>query len=270
MRRLLERFVWDCRRRLFGGFAALALAAAVTMLAPASSAASRPAVEIVDVVGVPAGPGECIYDLPPLSLAPDEESIERRVKARDTNNCVLTIEVVRDGSASADTEPGTGTSASAPAAKPWAASSGRAVSALAAATTSKGYYKVYWQDLVFIDVNWVQSELTWTWNGSTVTNPSGIGRFYWLSSTGWTRQSWNVSALTNTGSQAYFDSDAVYKNGPATGFCPISWVKTHYVNIKVIGEKNGTLRGTRTSTYREGYCGTGALWHADKLQRTQN
>jgi hypothetical protein len=88
------------------------------------------------------------------------------------------------------------------------------LSAAAAAATKSRYHETRYEDPPNFDVTRVRAKLTWTYTGTCVTNSwNHIGEHYWLSGTGWSKESSNTTASRTCTGGAYTNVYGKYRNG---------------------------------------------------------
>lgn len=126
------------------------------------------------------------------------------------------------------------------------ASSGE-VSIAATAQRSAGLHRIWWEDPAHIDVNLVENNTDWHWNGNSVVGPVYGGyRYWWLSESGWT--------LRENNWQNYYDSyqstSSSYAHFVNNYFCTATYgqyqppTHTYYDRNTVNGRYNGDLVGS--------------------------
>jgi hypothetical protein len=186
------------------------------------------------------GDGGCVFTIPQLSLAPDQSIIEARQVATNFTDCTTTVEIGTP--VTEDDRPEGGTFDSDPARSLGAARDG---DAQINAVSSSGYYRVWWEDVINIRVHEVKTNISWTWDGICVTASSGSANYWWLSGTGWSKDS-SSSTISRACSSARVFTDAVYKNG---AFCWPGTVWSHYDNVTARGTSDGSLIGWVDSTW---------------------
>ncbi len=114
----------------------------------------------------------CEFALPKLYLAPHEMAKEARAVSMDHVSCTAVFEVGTPQSVdplawrgSEDETNSTGASSR-------------------ATSSSSGYYIVWWEDPVDLDVNSVKTSIDWEWDGSCATWSQGTANYWWQSWTG--------------------------------------------------------------------------------------
>jgi hypothetical protein len=115
-------------------------------------------------------------------------------------------------------------------------------------------FQTIWEDPVGASVNWVDSHLNFSYNGSYVTINSTWYTSWWLSNTGWSQTSAsNWSAYTDRGTVAWSITNAHMHNGSfwIPGCSPPTDV--YYNNNNALGYANGNIGGT-VYTYATGSC----------------
>ena len=182
----------------------------------------------------------CELPSPQLRLEPGQEAVEARPLTL-TDDCSVEWEVGEPISRT-NNEPGDGTSSSGASSD---AGSGERASAdnstLAAATTHSGYFRVWWEDVVNITVNRLQSNLTWTTSGGSISSSTGGWSDYSRSGTGWARiQGVDSYIYRPNSSKHYVRSSAGYRN---TVFCNGVYVYVYYDSVRMIGYGDGSMGG---------------------------
>ena len=215
------------------------------------------------VAGSRVADGGCAFRPAELKLAPGETAVQARQIETNYSDCTTKIETGTPQAAEAT--PADGTSASEQA-KSSAVTSGQADASLLAATSSAGYYKVWWEDVVNIDVHSVKSNVSWVWNGSCTSSSSGSADYWWRSGTGWSKNSSSVY-IARSCFQARVYTDATYRNG---AFCWPGVVWSYYDNVTASGRYNGWLYGWVDSTWTTYPFACPTLHFKTELRRTLN
>lgn len=237
----------------------------------------------------------CAYTVT-LSLAPHETAVARNEISRDDITCTMVLErgtprtlpigtedgyTTESGSASASDGVATARAAQLNGEvgpqdrrpRPSAGGAHATRSALgnrragpmrSAATTSAGYYRSWWEDPFAIDVNSVNNNVRWTWNGSSVSNGSCGYSLAWFSDSGWHKVSSSFNCYYGSGPAVYSESDAHYRNGR---FCASVDTDVRYSNNRARGGYAGGLTGSVTA-WVDGGCESMLHFH-DRLVRTQ-
>jgi hypothetical protein len=249
-------------RRTIGIAAVLALAATTQGAAPATasrSTARYPAAGSLAplrnatrslVHGTRTAYG-CDFAVPTLRLARHEKAVETRQVMVDLGTCTTIWET------GTPTQPDDGTSMLTVVAKTTRKSPlqrhGKSTDPVAnPAGVGSGYEKGWITDIPGLTVNSVQSNLSWSWNGSCTTGGSGTTDYFWRSGTGWSAPYNNSSTLYPSCSIQRVGSTADFVNN---GFCPSPWsVWAYYRDITVTGWYNGTLTGAVTSVSHSYSC----------------
>jgi hypothetical protein len=184
--------------------------------------------------------GGCIYEYP----AKDRTHVglwELRVLGIDPHACRQLIEegvptkreTQPEGEGYAFSQAGAGQSAT----------DSLSSSALVASGTRTVFLDVTWLDPIGIAVNSDETDLTWSWNGSCVSNGSVVGRWNWFWPDGWSRESWFVNQLHYC---SYWrgSSGSVFKNSI---FCAGQTTWAYYDWVRVAGWYDGTYTPTWSS-----------------------
>lgn len=195
---------------------------------------------IVRVQGRPTGDGGCTFPVPELKLAPDESAIEARQIETNFTNCTAEVEI---GTPLIEDETPEGGTFDSDVSVP--AGAAKAGDAQIAATSSSGYYRVYWEDVINLRVHEVKSNISWVWDGTCVTASSGSADYWWLSGTGWLKHS-SGSWITRQCASSLVYTDATYKNG---AFCWPGTVWSYYDDVRVRGRADGWLLGAVVGTW---------------------
>ena len=213
------------------------------------------------VAGTRADGGGCAFRPPELSLAPGGTAIQARQIETNFSNCTTKIEI---GTPRPEVTPGDGTSERELAKSSTGKSGQGDVQVLA--TSSAGYYKVWWEDVVNIDVHSVKSNVSWVWNGSCTSSSSGSADYWWRSGTGWSKYSSSVY-IARSCYQARVYTDTTYRNG---AFCWPGTVWSYYDNVTASGRYNGWLYGWVDNTYTTYPFACPTLHFKTELRRTLN
>jgi hypothetical protein len=191
---------------------------------------------LVRMRGTPTGDGGCTFTIPELTLRPGEHAIAARQVSTNYTDCSTLVEIGTP--ASRATTPTDGSRETALAAATGTADAG------INATSSSGYYRLWWEDVVNIDVHSVKVNISWVWDGICVGASSGSVNYWWRSGTGWYKYSnsqWGTSNCT----ASRMHSNAEYRNG---SFCPWGTVRSRYEDAFVEGRWSGVLTGGIGST----------------------
>lgn len=186
------------------------------------------------LTGIRAAAGGCVFSFPKLELAADQTALEARQIQTNFTDCTTKVETGTPLTAADDVAGGASESQS-------AVTRGRPQSDGPAginATSSSGYYRVWWEDVIHLRVNEVKTNVSWTWDGSCVTASNGSANYWWLTTTGWYKDSSSVF-IARSCDNARVYTDAVYKN---SSFCA-GTVTTSYNNVTAQGKYSGTLVG---------------------------
>lgn len=185
--------------------------------------------------------------IPELQLQAGQKAIAAQQVSANFKNCTTIVEI---GTPPDDPEAGNikrGGSSSTTQAQP-TGNNGLSLAQLSAlTTTSSGYYRVYWHDPVHFEVHEVKTNITWTYNGSCISSPSGSLYNWWLTETGWTKKSsstWMTNSADCKSTTTW--ADTVYENVP---FCWPVINTTTYDDVRVSGFYNGNLSGGMTGTW---------------------
>jgi hypothetical protein len=213
------------------------------------------------MAGSRAAGGGCTFRPPELKLAPGAAAIAARQIETNFSTCTTKIEI---GTPRAEATPADGTSQREQAKS--AETSGLADDRLLAATSSAGYYRVWWEDVINIKVHEVKSNVSWVWNGSCTSSSSGSADYWWRTGTGWSKNSSSV-LIARSCYEARVYTDTTYRNG---AFCWPGVVWSYYDNVTATGRYNGWLHGwvDGTSTSYPFACPT--LHFHTELRRTLN
>lgn len=195
---------------------------------------------VVEVGGDRVGVLGCSFGIPELSLERGQAVIEARQLWTDYANCTTAIEIGTPTLADDELPEGSSSSSS-------LSKKARQPAEMLASTTTQGYYNLYWHDPVNIQVNQSKMVITWRWNGTTVTYPSGSSIWTWLSATGWTRVSSSSSQVTYPNSYTKRTGTAHFQN-TAFPLC-LGTVHTYHNGVYTKDTKTGGLSGGYSSTY---------------------
>lgn len=178
--------------------------------------------------------GWCEFPIPELSLAPEQQAIAAQQVSANFNDCTTVVEIgeptntttrnnQQGGNTATTVDPSQGTTGEID----------------VQATSSSGYYRVWWEDPVHLRVNEVKKNISWAWDGSCVTSSNGSTDYWWLSDSGWT---WWTSAsdIERSCGSARAWADSVYENKP---FCYPVTVRVLYDDVTAKGHNNGNLSG---------------------------
>lgn len=178
----------------------------------------------------------CEFALPKLYLAPHEMAKEARAVSMDRVSCTAVFEVGTPQSVdplawrgSEDETNSTGASSR-------------------ATSSSSGYYIVWWEDPVDLDVNSVKTSIDWEWDGSCATWSQGTANYWWQSWTGWFKVSSNLSQYPTCSNHQWW-ANARYENQSFALCSAHSVVDVYYWGVTVQGWNDGWLTGWVDSTY---------------------
>lgn len=239
--------------------AAVLVTAPFTMQSPAAAAPSSPPdggtpaaspnddrplgnASLRTLVGSHTAGGGCTFRLPELELAPSGTAIEARQLDTNFADCTTTVEV---GTPLTDADAATEGTFDNEVATPVGRASRSDDQFGVTATSSSGYYRVWWEDVINLRVHEVKTNISWTWDGSCVTASSGSANYWWLSGTGWSKNS-SSSYIARSCSNARVYTDATYKNG---AFCWPGTVWSYYDNVTAQGKSDGWLYGWVDGTW---------------------
>lgn len=105
-----------------------------------------------------------------------------------------------------------------------------------AAASASAWHKTYYEDPPGIDVNSATTNVSWSWNGSCVTDSWDHYTTYgWFEQSGW-RKDWSSTTAWQGCSYARTTSNSHFFNG---AFCVGIDTHTEYVPNQIKGEENG-------------------------------
>lgn len=197
---------------------------------------------IITVAGARVERGGCTFGIPDLALGAGQSAIEARQIETNFGNCTTKIEI---GTPRVRDETPVGGASASELARPRPTARPSSDAASIAAVSSSGYYRLWWDDFIHIKVHEVKSNISWTWDGSCVTASSGSANYWWLTASGWAKNS-SSSFIAKTCANSRVYTDASYKNG---AFCWPGTVWSFYDNVTVQGQSNGTLAGWTDATW---------------------
>lgn len=209
-------------------------------------------VEYVTIQGVPTEQGRCLYHRPPpLELAPEETAVVRYHVSTDQETCTSEYAVGTPSRLSGDTDDEETSSVSEAGAAE--APAGDSAASTAQVQHSSGYYRVWWEDIVDIDVNAIESHLTWRYDGTCLVDAVFSNHvWWWRSGTGW-----NIEQQGPFGIR--FPDGCVraeaYTSGTFTNsvfpLCVPGTVRTNYDKVTVSGSAVGALAGWVDATWTD-------------------
>lgn len=204
------------------------------------------------IIGYRSGDGSCTFAFPALTLAPDEDRIEARQLSIDYTDCTTEIEIGIPRVLHQDPQEGSSTTA-----RMASDSSPTAGGSVLATGSGSGYFKVWWEDPVNLDVHSVTTNISWAWDGTCVNASSGSGNMWWQSWTGWTNTSGTIYDYKSCGYHRHW-VNATFQNSIFPGCRPVGIVVTsYYSNVLAEGAADGGLLGWVGSTYTTqsgGFC----------------
>lgn len=214
------------------------------------------------VQGRRAADGGCDFDIPPLELKPNESAVEVRQVGIDVTNCTTIYERGMPTTNPQDPSDGVRGSGKAMA----ATQSDPDVSQLSAATlySSSGYTRGWQTDIVNLTVNWLRSDISWSYDYSCVRSSSGSYSWYYRSGSGWEPPYNKSSTISRLCTEARVSSKADFKN---TGFCWPSTVYSYYRDIAVAGRWDGGIVGSVGGVSHAGNGGCAPLYDHWELKR---
>lgn len=192
--------------------------------------------------------GGCEFGFPVLSLGPDENVIHARQVATNFTECTTVIEIgvpLHAEETPNDLVDGTGETVEAKAVGRGAKPNLDGGFSTKATGSSSAYYKVWWEDVINLKVTEAKSNISWAYNGSCVTAASGSLDTWWLTATGWSKNSSGSWVTSGCASRTVY-SDATFKNG---AFCWPGTVWNYYDNVSVKGTATNGLSGWVDSTW---------------------
>lgn len=189
------------------------------------------------LVGTKQSSGACRYQYPSGEAAVPASGWTLRTIAIDMIGCRKLFEEGVPTSFSTDAGDG---SAQALVAGPAAASS------MAAVSTKSAWQRVIWRDLAGLLTTAVMVEITWNYNGSTVSAGSTRGAWQFNTATRWQLTAHTLTDLYGSGSSYYRgQSTATFYNNY---FCaPLPAVHTYYYYVRMWGHPNGTSTRDQSS-----------------------
>lgn len=135
-----------------------------------------------------------------------------------------------------------GTRVTSPAPTPTALGDGvnTETNAIALASTDSGKFRTIWEDPVKLNVNWVRDNLSYSYNGSTVSWISGDDERWWLSGTGWWEQDHSINSYYGSGNTSVtVSTDSHFMNQT---FCVANpTTEVFYNGNKITGHKDGSI-----------------------------
>lgn len=119
---------------------------------------------------------------------------------------------------------------------------------LAASSSKSASGKVIWHDIVHLTTTRLQSNISWTYNGSQITSSTGSWNYYKLTATGW-QGPFNTSSYIGRPSNTmhYVRTSGTFVN-PGV-FCSQITVTTYVVNVRVLAYANGSADATVDNTW---------------------
>ncbi len=158
---------------------------------------------------------------------------EEREIANDEERCVMITEIgVRRGSETIPddtqlvTETPVGSSTSTEVAEP----------TMSPAATRTAWHKTYYEDPASLDVNSAKTNVSWSYNGSCVTDSwNHVTNYGWYSPSGW-RKDWSKTSSWQGCSYARTTSNSNFFNG---AFCVGIDTHTEYLPNYIRGEEDG-------------------------------
>lgn len=123
---------------------------------------------------------------------------------------------------------------------------GSATSTQALTTSTKdAWQRVIWRDLPGLLLNADLTQITWNYNGSTVSGGVTVGGWSWNTATQWQLTAHSGSDSYGPGSSYYFGrTTSTFSN---TFFCGGNLVRTFYYNNDMWGHPNGTATRSQNS-----------------------
>lgn len=201
----------------------------------------------VDGRSLPGADGGCEFGIPALHI--DGVGVrEARPTTVDFVTCTATWEigtpVKAEGSEVATGDTGTGPATDA---QPRSAEA-PATEVLAVASSKTASAKVLWHDIVHITTSRLQSNISWSYDGSRITTSSGSYSWYKATATGWFGP-YNLSSIISRPSS---NMHQVRTSGHFTNpgiFCTAVTVTSYIDDIRVRGYANGSFNGFVDSTW---------------------
>lgn len=253
----------------------IAIVAVVALaFVPGAFAETREPAQLVDAVRITVQGqhvvGGCRYE-GTVVLAPGQSAVEQHEIWEDPATCTMVMEQGtpvgsrfqsdRDGVASLGVDK-KATTAGAP----------QGVATATATTHSAGYSRTWVEDPAGIDVNSVQNDIDWFWDGVYLTPDSTVtcsAEYQWFAPSGWGLHENDLQCNFDspTYPQSWIDSTSFvhFKNGI---FCFFTDTDVYYDRNHAIGHGNGNLVG-QWSVIRSGTC-AGLLSVHNRTERTLN
>jgi hypothetical protein len=195
------------------------------------------------VNGTPAGPGECTFVPPRLTLAPNETAIQADEVSVNTTTCTSVWQV---GTPTDLTRPsGPNYSSATQFAKPGSLKTAGMArpDAVASLNSSSGYTYAWISDAVGATTTSDQTNIAWAWDGRAT--------WWWLSETGWQSPSNNGVWIARYCVWSEVWSQADFYN---PYFCSPTIVFAHYRGVSVRGWGNGYMDGWVDNMWTQNSC----------------
>ena len=112
-------------------------------------------------------------------------------------------------------------------------------------STQDAWQRVIWRDLAGLLLNADLTQITWNYNGSSVSGGVTVGGWSWNTATRWQLTAHGGSDLYGPGASYYFGrTTSTFSN---TFFCGGNLVQTFYYNNDMWGHPNGTATRSQNS-----------------------
>ncbi|HET8569259.1 MAG TPA: hypothetical protein VFM93_09765 [Candidatus Limnocylindria bacterium] len=214
------------------------------------------------VSGARVGAG-CAYTYPTLELRPGRTAIAARLLAYDAKGCRELLEEGVPTAAALDTGTHLSTLTQSISTAPRIAG-GKLAMPLATSVAS-GYHRVWWYDIIGLTVNYDQTNISWSYDGSCALNGSASGNWGWDSGNWWRLIS--NGGTTSLGCSRYIgDTWSHMQNSQFEG-CFGAVVDTYYDLVRASGWYDGLLTGDRSTYTTYGGCLL-RLWYNYTVVRT--
>ena len=209
--------------------------------------------------------GGCVYTYPTVGLPVGMTSIVTRLLAYDPKGCRELLEEGIPTPAALDTGRGLTTLTQTLASPGARGSVGGKLAQPVAASVASGYHKVWWYDVIGLTVNYDQTNISWSYDGSCALNGSASGSWGWDAGNHWRLIS--NGGTTSLGCSRYIGDTWSHMQNSQFELCLGATVDTYYDLVRISGWYDGLLTGDRSTYTTYGGCLL-TLWYTWSVVRT--
>jgi hypothetical protein len=207
----------------------------------------------------------CAYSYPTVTLPVGTTAIVTRLLAYDPVGCRELLEEGLPTAAALETTNALTTLTQPLAPVRASASSGGRLAKPLNSSLGSGYHKVWWYDIIGLTVNYDQTNISWSYDGSCALNGSASGSWGWDSGNHW--QLISNGGTTSLSCSRYIGDTWSHMRNSAFELCFGAVVDTYYDLVRLSGWYDGLMTADRSSYTTYGGCNL-TLWKTWSVVRT--